>query len=107
MTTSAHKTLNEKRANQRFALFGECYVKIGQTWQRCSIEDISAGGAGVWSELVPEVGDTVQFRMENMGIVAARVVRSSGIRFALEFDPADAKTMGIKDAVTVVLNKLR
>lgn len=97
----------EKRANQRYSIFGECFVKVGQTWQRCSIENISAGGAGVWSERVPEIGEQVQFRMEHMGTVKATVVRTEGICFALEFDPEDAKAMGIRDAVTFVLNKLR
>ena len=107
MSESARKVPREKRAHERFALFGECYVKVGQTWQRCSIEDISAGGAGIWSERVPGVGEAVQFRMAHMGVIEATVVRTDGIRFALKFNVDDAKRMGIRDAVTFVLNKLR
>ncbi len=107
MTGSVRKTATENRANERFSLYGECYVKVGQTWQRCSIEDISVGGAGVWSERVPKVGESVQFRMEHTGEIWATVVRTSGARFALQFDQADAKAMGVRDAVTFILNKLR
>jgi hypothetical protein len=89
----------------RVDLPGRLFVPSDSREARCTIADLSAGGAAIICEMVPEEGMPVVLYVDGFGRFEGAVVRRDGYGFGISFVCTPSKRERTAEQLTLFLNK--
>ena len=89
----------------RVDLPGRLFIPADGQEARCTITDLSPGGAAIASETVPEAGTAVVLYVDNFGRFEGNVVRRDGYGFGVAFVCTPSKRERIAEQLILFLNK--
>lgn len=92
----AYIGLADQRKHKRISMMSDACLEVDGTTSRCSILDMSVGGAAIMTPLSLLPGSRGTLEIEGMGRFDIRVVRGLGIGVAVSFDvsPERASELG-------------
>ena len=101
------KTGAERRRFRRVKvdLPGRMFIPSDSREARCTINDLSPGGAAVLCEIVPEAGTPVVLYIDNFGRFEGNVVRRDGEGFGIAFVCTPSKRERTAEQLILFLNK--
>lgn len=101
------KTGAERRRFRRVSVDvpGRLFVPSDSREARCTIADLSPGGAAVSSDLVPEAGTAVVLYVDGFGRFEGTVVRRGSGDFGISFTCTPGKRERIAEQLILFLNK--
>ena len=101
------KARAERRRHKRVRvdLPGRLFVPADQLEARCTITDLSPGGAGVECEIAPEANANVVLYIDGFGRFEGSVTRREGTDFGVRFNCTPLKRERIAEQLTLFLNK--
>jgi hypothetical protein len=89
----------------RVDLPGRLFIPVDGHEARCTVTDLSPGGAAIASETVPEAGTGVVLYVDNFGRFEGTVVRRDGYGFGVAFVCTPSKRERIAEQLILFLNK--
>ena len=89
----------------RLDLPGRLYTPADGTEARCSVINLSSGGASVECEMNPPYGTQVVLYVDNFGRFEGTVTRRNGEGFGVAFTCTPSKRERIAEQLTLFLNK--
>lgn len=92
----AYIGLADQRKHKRISMMSEARLKVDDAEYRCSLLDMSVGGAAIMTPLALPPGRRAVLEIDGMGHFDVRVVRGLGIGLAVSFDvtPERADALG-------------
>jgi len=101
------KTGAERRRFRRVKvdLPGRMFIPSDSREARCTINDLSPGGAAVLCDIVPEAGTPVVLYIDNFGRFEGNVVRRDGEGFGIAFVCTPSKRERTAEQLILFLNK--
>jgi len=101
------KTGAERRRVRRVKvdLPGRMFIPSDSREARCTINDLSPGGAAVLCDIVPEAGTPVVLYIDNFGRFEGNVVRRDGEGFGIAFVCTPSKRERTAEQLILFLNK--
>ena len=90
----------------RVDLPGRLFIPADGQEARCTITDLSPGGAAIASETVPEAGTAVVLYVDNFGRFEGNVVRRDGYGFGVAFVCTPSKRERIAERIERCLIQL-
>jgi hypothetical protein len=90
----------------RVDLPGRLFTPSDGQEARCTVQDMSPGGAAISCELVPEHGTQVILYVDGFGRFEGTVARREGQGFGVQFTCSAAKRERIVEQLTLFLNKV-
>ena len=97
----------ERRRYQRIRIDvpGRLFTPADGQEARCTVTDLSPGGAAIACELVPPKGTAVILYVDGFGRFEGSVMRGDGEGFGVQFNCTQAKRERIAEQLTLFLNK--
>jgi hypothetical protein len=89
----------------RVDLPGRLFIPADSREARCTVTDLSPGGAAIACETVPEAGIQVVLYVDNFGRFEGTVVRRDGYGFGIAFVCTPSKRERIAEQLILFLNK--
>ena len=89
----------------RVDLPGRLFIPADSHEARCTVTDLSPGGAAIACETVPEAGIQVVLYVDNFGRFEGTVVRRDGYGFGVAFVCTPSKRERIAEQLILFLNK--
>jgi hypothetical protein len=89
----------------RVDLPGRLFIPADSHEARCTVTDLSPGGAAITCETVPEAGTQVVLYADNFGRFEGTVVRRDGYGFGVAFVCTPSKRERIAEQLILFLNK--
>ncbi len=89
----------------RVDLPGRLFIPADSHEARCTVTDLSPGGAAIACETVPEAGTAVVLYVDNFGRFEGTVVRRDGYGFGVAFVCTPSKRERIAEQLILFLNK--
>lgn len=89
----------------RIDLPGRLFTPSDGQEARCSVIDLSPGGASITCEIMPEPGMPVILYADGFGRFEGHVARRDGMGFAVQFACTPSKRERIAEQLTLFLNK--
>lgn len=89
----------------RVDLPGRLFTPSDGRESRCSVVDLSPGGAAIRCESIPELGTPVVLYVDNFGRFEGVVARKDGAGFGVAFQSTAAKRERTAEQLTLFLNK--
>ena len=89
----------------RVDLPGRLFLPADSREARCTVADLSPGGAAITSDLVPELGAAVVLYVDGFGRFEGTVARQNGYGFGLAFVCTPSKRERTAEQLTLFLNK--
>jgi hypothetical protein len=104
---AAAKSGAERRRFRRVRvdLPGRLFIPADSHEARCTVTDLSPGGAAIACETVPEYGTPVILYLDNFGRFEGTVVRRDGDGFGIAFVCTPSKRERIAEQLMLFLNK--
>jgi hypothetical protein len=101
------KTGAERRRFRRVQidLPGRLFIPADSYEARCTVNDLSPGGAAITCETVPETGTAVVLYVDNFGRFEGKVARRDGNGFGVAFVCTPSKRERIAEQLILFLNK--
>jgi hypothetical protein len=101
------KTGAERRRFRRVKveLPGRMFIPSDSREARCTINDLSPGGAAILCEVVPDAGTPVVLYIDNFGRFEGNVVRRDGEGFGIAFVCTPSKRERTAEQLILFLNK--
>ncbi len=98
----------EKRRFRRVTvdLPGRLFLPTESREERCTVTDLSPGGAAVRSEMAPDIGMAVVLYVDGFGRFEGQVARRDGYGFGIAFLSTLAKRERTAEQLTLFLNKV-
>ena len=93
-----------RRRHERHAVYRDVCVSTGNSWQDCTIVDISEDGALLRAGAVPEVGTSLVLCGDDIGVLAGTVIRHSADGFAVMFEISEAARLNLIEWLTAYLS---
>lgn len=92
----AYIGLADQRKHKRISMMSEARLEVDGAAHRCSLLDMSVGGAAIMTPLTLSPGVRGVLEIDGMGRFDVRVVRGLGIGLAVSFDvaPEQADALG-------------
>jgi hypothetical protein len=90
----------------RVDLPGRLFTPADGQEARCTVADLSPGGAAITCELVPPYGTQVILYVDGFGRFEGSVARAEGQGFGVQFHCTQAKRERIAEQLTLFLNKV-
>jgi hypothetical protein len=84
---------------------GRLFIPADSREARCTIADLSPGGAGITCDTVPDPGTAVVLYVDGFGRFEGNVVRRHGYGFGVAFVCTPAKRERTAEQLTLFLNK--
>ncbi len=84
---------------------GRLFIPSDSRESRCTISDLSPGGASIACETVPEAGTPVVLYVDNFGRFEGTVVRRDGYGFGVSFVCTPSKRERTAEQLTLFMNK--
>src|SRR5579883_2764578 len=103
----AAKTGAERRRFQRVRvdLPGRLFNPVDSSESRCTVQDLSPGGAAIACETVPDAGTNLVLYVDNFGRFEGTVVRRDGDGFGMAFAGTRSKRERTAEQLILFLNK--
>jgi len=103
----AAKVGAERRRFRRVRVDLPCrlFIPVDSHETRCTVTDLSPGGAAIACETVPEAGTGVVLYVDNFGRFEGTVVRRDGSGFGVAFVCTPSKRERIAEQLILFLNK--
>ena len=89
----------------RVDLPGRLFIPSDARESRCTISDLSPGGAAIVCEIIPEAGTPVVLYVDNFGRFEGNVVRRDGYGFGIAFVCTPSKRERTAEQLILFLNK--
>jgi hypothetical protein len=89
----------------RVDLPGRLFVPSDSREARCTVTDLSPGGAAITCETVPELGTSVVLYVDGFGRFEGTVARSDGYGFGIAFVCTPSKRERTAEQLVLFLNK--
>jgi hypothetical protein len=89
----------------RVDLPGRLFIPADNHEARCTVTDLSPGGAAIACETVPEAGTAVVLYVDNFGRFEGTVVRRDGAGFGVAFVCTPSKRERVAEQLILFLNK--
>jgi hypothetical protein len=89
----------------RVDLPGRLFIPADSHEARCTVTDLSPGGAAITCEIVPEAGTPVILYVDNFGRFEGTVARRDGEGFGVAFVCTPSKRERIAEQLILFLNK--
>ena len=89
----------------RVDLPGRLFIPADNHEARCTVTDLSPGGASIACETVPETGTAIVLYVDNFGRFEGTVVRRDGYGFGITFVCTPSKRERIAEQLVLFLNK--
>src|SRR5271156_155587 len=89
----------------RVDLPGRLFIPADSHEERCTVTDLSPGGAAIACETVPEAGTAGGLSVGNFGRFEGAVVRRDGYGFGISFACTASKRERIAEQLILFLNK--
>jgi hypothetical protein len=101
------KTGAERRRFRRVQidLPGRLFIPADGHEERCTVNDLSPGGAAITCETVPDAGTAVVLYVDNFGRFEGKVARRDGNGFGVAFVCTPSKRERIAEQLILFLNK--
>jgi hypothetical protein len=84
---------------------GRLFIPADSHEERCTVNDLSPGGAAITCETVPETGTAVVLYVDNFGRFEGKVARRDGNGFGVAFVCPPSKRERIAEQLILFLNK--
>ncbi len=84
---------------------GRLFIPSDSREARCTVSDLSPGGAAIACETVPEAGTPVVLYVDNFGRFEGTVARRDGYGFGLSFVCTPSKRERTAEQLTLFMNK--
>jgi hypothetical protein len=89
----------------RVDLSGRLFIPSDSRESRCTISDLSPGGAAIVCEIIPEAGTPVILYVDDFGRFEGNVVRRDGYGFGIAFVCTPSKRERTAEQLILFLNK--
>jgi PilZ domain len=89
----------------KIELPGRLFIPADSREARCTINDLSPGGAAITCETIPEAGTPVVLYVDNFGRFEGNVVRNDGSGFGVAFVCTPSKRERTAEQLILFLNK--
>jgi hypothetical protein len=89
----------------RVDLPGRLFIPVDSHEARCTVTDLSPGGAAIACETVPEAGTGIVLYVDNFGRFEGNVVRRDGYGFGVAFVCTPSKRERIAEQLVLFLNR--
>lgn len=86
-------------------LAGRLFVPADGSEARCTVIDMSPGGARISCETIPEEGTSIVLYVDTFGRFEGQIVRPEGDAFGVRFNCSAMKRERIAEQLTLYLNK--
>ncbi|MGI9475900.1 MAG: PilZ domain-containing protein [Hyphomicrobiaceae bacterium] len=99
--------ISEVRRYKRvdLTLLGRYLRRITREEFTCRLSDISIGGAGLYAEAAPQVGETIVVYFDELGGLEGEVVRSEAGNFAINFTASHRRRQKLAAQITWLINR--
>ena len=84
---------------------GRLFIPSYSTEARCTVSDLSPGGAAITCETIPDASTPVVLYVDNFGRFEGTVVRRDGYGFGLSFVSTPSKRERTAEQLTLFMNK--
>ncbi len=84
---------------------GRLFIPSDSREARCTVSDLSPGGAAIACETVPDAGTPVVLYVDNFGRFEGTVVRRDGYGFGISFVCTPSKRERTAEQLTLFMNK--
>jgi len=97
----------EKRRFRRVTVDvpGRLFLPVESREERCTVTDLSPGGAAIRSDIAPDIGTSVVLYVDGFGRFEGNVTRRDNYGFGLAFICTPAKRERTAEQLTLFLNK--
>jgi hypothetical protein len=104
---AAAKTGAERRRFRRIQvdLPGRLFIPADSSEARCTVVDLSPGGAAIACEIIPEAGTNLVLYVDSFGRFEGTVVRRDGYGFGMAFVCTPSKRERTAEQLILFLNK--